>query len=82
MLKHVIVWFSELLYLRKLIAKLLVVSVEISIHPLILLRSRVPQMASTVSQRRSGTVLPPPADDFSYSAVVSAKHTIDRKSVV
>ncbi|CAM0950581.1 unnamed protein product [Alopecurus aequalis] len=39
-------------------------------------RSRVPQMASTVSQRRAGTVLPPPADDFSYSAVVSAKHTI------
>ncbi|KQJ92684.1 hypothetical protein BRADI_4g45240v3 [Brachypodium distachyon] len=39
-------------------------------------RSRVPQMASTVSQRRSGTVLPSPADDFSYSAVVSAKHTI------
>ncbi|CAM0950580.1 unnamed protein product [Alopecurus aequalis] len=26
--------------------------------------------------RRAGTVLPPPADDFSYSAVVSAKHTI------
>ncbi|KAL5224661.1 hypothetical protein ABZP36_011300 [Zizania latifolia] len=39
-------------------------------------RSRVPQMASSVSQRRAGTVLPPPADDFSYSAVVSAKHTI------
>ncbi|WVZ54997.1 hypothetical protein U9M48_005718 [Paspalum notatum var. saurae] len=40
------------------------------------LRTRVPQMASSVSQRRSGTVLPPPADDFSYSAVVSAKHTV------
>lgn len=39
-------------------------------------RSRVPQMASSVSQRRAGTVLPPPAEDFSYSAVVSAKHTI------
>ncbi|RLM60213.1 putative GPI-anchored protein PB15E9.01c [Panicum miliaceum] len=39
-------------------------------------RTRVPQMASSVSQRRAGTVLPPPADDFSYSAVVSAKHTI------
>ncbi|KAJ1273658.1 hypothetical protein BS78_05G001600 [Paspalum vaginatum] len=39
-------------------------------------RTRVPQMASSVSQRRSGTVLPPPADDFSYSAVVSAKHTV------
>ncbi|KAG2580112.1 hypothetical protein PVAP13_6NG317300 [Panicum virgatum] len=39
-------------------------------------RTRVPQMASAVSQRRAGTVLPPPADDFSYSAVVSAKHTI------
>uniref|UniRef100_A0A0D9XN31 RNA binding (RRM/RBD/RNP motifs) family protein n=1 Tax=Leersia perrieri TaxID=77586 RepID=A0A0D9XN31_9ORYZ len=39
-------------------------------------RSRVPQMASSVSQRRSGTVLPPPADDFSYSAVVAAKHPI------
>lgn len=39
-------------------------------------RTRVPQMASSVSQRRSGTVLPPPADDFSYSAVVSAKHTL------
>ncbi|KAL5206425.1 hypothetical protein ABZP36_034634 [Zizania latifolia] len=39
-------------------------------------RSRVPQMASSVSQRRAGTVLPPPADDFSYSAVVSAKHTM------
>ncbi|KAK8451516.1 hypothetical protein SEVIR_6G225500v4 [Setaria viridis] len=39
-------------------------------------RTRVPQMASSVSQRRAGTVLPPPADDFSYSAVVSAKHTV------
>ncbi|KAF0889849.1 hypothetical protein E2562_033238 [Oryza meyeriana var. granulata] len=39
-------------------------------------RSRVPQMASSVSQRHAGTVLPPPADDFSYSAVVAAKHTI------
>ncbi|KAL6875666.1 hypothetical protein ACP4OV_013179 [Aristida adscensionis] len=38
-------------------------------------RTRVPQMASSVSQRRSGTVLPPPGDDFSYSAVVSARHT-------
>ncbi|KAG2585143.1 hypothetical protein PVAP13_6KG373500 [Panicum virgatum] len=38
--------------------------------------TRVPQMASSVSQRRAGTVLPPPVDDFSYSAVVSAKHTI------
>ncbi|XP_040385188.1 uncharacterized protein LOC102708769 [Oryza brachyantha] len=38
-------------------------------------RSRVPQMASSVSQRRSGTILPPPADDLSYSAVVAAKHT-------
>ncbi|KAG0528325.1 hypothetical protein BDA96_05G001600 [Sorghum bicolor] len=38
-------------------------------------RTRVPQMASSVSQRRTGTVLPPPGDDFSYSAVVSAKHT-------
>ncbi|ONM41910.1 RNA binding (RRM/RBD/RNP motifs) family protein, partial [Zea mays] len=38
-------------------------------------RTRVPQMASGVSQRRTGTVLPPPGDDFSYSAVVSAKHT-------
>ncbi|KAL6630599.1 hypothetical protein ACP70R_028450 [Stipagrostis hirtigluma subsp. patula] len=37
-------------------------------------RTRVPQMASSVSQKRSGTVLPPPADDFSYSAVVSARH--------
>ncbi|KAK3137572.1 hypothetical protein QOZ80_5BG0454130 [Eleusine coracana subsp. coracana] len=39
-------------------------------------RTRVPQMASSVSQRRAGTVLPPPADDFSYSAVVSARHTV------
>ncbi|KAF0889675.1 hypothetical protein E2562_030153 [Oryza meyeriana var. granulata] len=39
-------------------------------------RSRVPQMASSVSQSLAGTVLPPPADDFSYSAVVAAKHTI------
>ncbi|KAK8451523.1 hypothetical protein SEVIR_6G225600v4 [Setaria viridis] len=39
-------------------------------------RTRVPQMASSVSQRRAGTILPPPADDFSYSAVVSAKHTV------
>ncbi|XP_062203694.1 uncharacterized protein LOC133905908 [Phragmites australis] len=39
-------------------------------------RTRVPQMASSVSQRRSGIVLPPPADDFSYSAVVSARHTV------
>ncbi|XP_039816663.1 uncharacterized protein LOC120679197 isoform X2 [Panicum virgatum] len=39
-------------------------------------RTRVPQMASSVSQRRAGAVLPPPADDFSYSVVVSAKHTI------
>ncbi|CAO2207350.1 unnamed protein product [Urochloa humidicola] len=39
-------------------------------------RTRVPQMASSVSQRRAGTVLSPPADDFSYSAVVSAKHTV------
>ncbi|KAG2585155.1 hypothetical protein PVAP13_6KG374900 [Panicum virgatum] len=39
-------------------------------------RTRVPQMASGVSQRCAGTVLPPPTDDFSYSAVVSAKHTI------
>jgi hypothetical protein len=39
-------------------------------------RSRVPQMASNVSQRRAGTVLPPPAEDFSYSAVVAAKHPI------
>uniref|UniRef100_A0A0E0BED4 RRM domain-containing protein n=1 Tax=Oryza glumipatula TaxID=40148 RepID=A0A0E0BED4_9ORYZ len=39
-------------------------------------RSRVPQMASSVSQRRAGTVLPPPAEDFSYSAVVAAKHPI------
>ncbi|WVZ87925.1 hypothetical protein U9M48_034508 [Paspalum notatum var. saurae] len=39
-------------------------------------RTRVPQMASSVSQRRSGTVLPPPTDHFSYSAVVSAKHTV------
>ncbi|OEL34177.1 hypothetical protein BAE44_0004804, partial [Dichanthelium oligosanthes] len=39
-------------------------------------RTRVPQMASSVSQRRAGAVLPPPADDFSYSAVVSAKHTV------
>ncbi|ONM20264.1 RNA binding (RRM/RBD/RNP motifs) family protein, partial [Zea mays] len=38
-------------------------------------RTRVPQMASSVSQRRTGTVLPPPGDDFSHSAVVSAKHT-------
>ncbi|GJN14009.1 hypothetical protein PR202_gb00780 [Eleusine coracana subsp. coracana] len=40
------------------------------------LRTRVPQMASSVSQRRAGTVLPSPADDLSYSAVVSAKHTV------
>lgn len=33
-------------------------------------------MASSVSQRRAGTVLPPPAEDFSYSAVVAAKHPI------
>ncbi|GJM88216.1 hypothetical protein PR202_ga04254 [Eleusine coracana subsp. coracana] len=39
------------------------------------IRTRVPQMASSVSQRRAGTVLPPPADDLSYSAVVSARHT-------
>jgi hypothetical protein len=39
-------------------------------------------MASTVSQRRAGTVLPPPADDFSYSAVVSAKHTIKNGTTV
>ncbi|AQK56763.1 RNA binding (RRM/RBD/RNP motifs) family protein [Zea mays] len=32
-------------------------------------------MASSVSQRRTGNMLPPPGDDFSYSAVVSAKHT-------
>ncbi|AQK56771.1 RNA binding (RRM/RBD/RNP motifs) family protein, partial [Zea mays] len=38
-------------------------------------RTRVPQMASSVSQRRTGNMLPPPGDDFSYSAVVSAKHT-------
>ncbi|CAL5013677.1 unnamed protein product [Urochloa decumbens] len=38
--------------------------------------TRVPQMASSVSQRRAGTILPPPADDFSYSAVVSAKHAV------
>ncbi|VAI30446.1 unnamed protein product [Triticum turgidum subsp. durum] len=45
-------------------------------------RSRVPQMASSVSQRRAGTVLPPPAEDFSYSAVVSAKHTIKNGTTV
>ncbi|KAF8646592.1 hypothetical protein HU200_065816 [Digitaria exilis] len=44
-------------------------------------RTRVPRMASSVSQRRAGTVLPPPADDFSYSAVVSAKHTVKNGTV-
>ncbi|KAL6905965.1 hypothetical protein ACP4OV_003566 [Aristida adscensionis] len=44
-------------------------------------RTRVPQMASSVSQRRSGTVLPPPGDDFSYSAVVSAKHPVKNGSL-
>lgn len=39
-------------------------------------------MASSVSQRRAGTVLPPPAEDFSYSAVVSAKHTIKNGTTV
>jgi hypothetical protein len=39
-------------------------------------------MASSVSQRRAGTVLPPPADDFSYSAVVSAKHTVKNGTLV
>lgn len=45
-------------------------------------RTRVPQMASSVSQRRTGTVLPPPGDDFSYSAVVSAKHTFKNGTLV
>ncbi|TVU11185.1 hypothetical protein EJB05_44754 [Eragrostis curvula] len=44
-------------------------------------RTRVPQMASSVSQRRAGTVLPPPADDFSYSAVVSARHTVKNGTI-
>jgi hypothetical protein len=39
-------------------------------------------MASSVSQRRAGTVLPPPADDLSYSAVVSARHTVKNGTVV
>jgi hypothetical protein len=46
------------------------------------IRTRVPQMASSVSHRRAGIVLPPPADDFSYSAVVSAKHTIKNGTLV
>jgi CCR4-NOT transcription complex subunit 4 len=39
-------------------------------------------MASSVSQRRTGTVLPPPGDDFSHSAVVSAKHTFKNGTLV
>ncbi|XP_062201919.1 uncharacterized protein LOC133904428 [Phragmites australis] len=39
-------------------------------------RTRLPQMASSVSQRRAGTILPPPADDSSYSTVASARHTV------
>jgi hypothetical protein len=45
-------------------------------------RTRVPQMASSVSQRRTGNMLPPPGDDFSYSAVVSAKHTFKNATLV
>ncbi|KAM0953252.1 putative transcription factor C3H family [Dioscorea sansibarensis] len=39
-------------------------------------RSRVPQIASNNLQRRSGNVLPPPADDFYIDGTVSSKHTV------
>ncbi|XP_062181951.1 uncharacterized protein LOC133886231 isoform X2 [Phragmites australis] len=39
-------------------------------------RTRVPQMASSVSRRRAGTLLPPPADDSSYSGGVSTRHAV------
>jgi hypothetical protein len=62
---------------------ILIVSIA-TFHSLfyISVRTRVPQMASGVSQRRTGTVLPPPGDDFSYSAVVSAKHTFKNGTLV
>nr|XP_029122332.1 uncharacterized protein LOC105051241 isoform X2 [Elaeis guineensis] len=44
-------------------------------------RSRVPQIASNNS-RRSGNVLPPPADDFSSSGMVTSKHTVKSVSNV
>ncbi|URE48824.1 RNA recognition [Musa troglodytarum] len=43
-------------------------------------RSRVPQIASNSSQRRSGIVLPPPADDFSNSITASARNCIKSPS--
>ncbi|XP_039144569.1 uncharacterized protein LOC120281945 [Dioscorea cayenensis subsp. rotundata] len=39
-------------------------------------RSRVPQIASSNLQRRSGSVLPPPADDFYIDGTVSSKHMV------
>ncbi|KAJ0987698.1 hypothetical protein J5N97_006054 [Dioscorea zingiberensis] len=39
-------------------------------------RSRVPQIASNNFQRRSGSVLPPPADDFYNDGAVSSKHIV------
>ncbi|CAL9057907.1 unnamed protein product [Musa banksii] len=43
-------------------------------------RSRVPQIASNSSQRRSGIVLPPPADDSSNSITASARNYIKSPS--
>ncbi|XP_008802330.2 uncharacterized protein LOC103716197 [Phoenix dactylifera] len=39
-------------------------------------RSRVPQIASNNSQRRSGNVLPSPADDFSSNGTVTGKQAV------
>ncbi|XP_010922497.1 uncharacterized protein [Elaeis guineensis] len=43
-------------------------------------RSRVPQIASNNSQRRSGNVLPPPVDDLSSSGMVTGKQAVKNVS--
>lgn len=45
-------------------------------------RSRVRQIASNNSQQHSGTVLPPPADDFSNSITASSRYHIRSASNV